>query len=98
MTGVFLTVVGTPLILWWCLALMAGPEAFSTVSAFMASLPGHALVLSSLLCLCFHLMNGIRHLIWDAGRMLEIEQVYQSGWIMLAATVSLFVFIWWASS
>ncbi len=98
LTGVFLTVVSTPLILWWCLALMAGPEAFSTVSAFMGSLPGHALLLFSLLSICYHLMNGIRHMIWDTGRMLEIEQVYRSGWVMLAAAASLFAFIWWASS
>ena len=55
-------------------------------------------MLLGLLSLCFHLLNGIRHLIWDSGRMLEIKQVYQSGWIMLAAALALFIFIWWASS
>jgi len=98
LTGLYLIVISTPLVLWWCVALMSGPDAFSTVSAFMGSLPGRTLMLLGLLSLCFHLMNGIRHLVWDSGRMLEIKQVYLSGWIMLAAALALFIFIWWASS
>ncbi|MFT5372246.1 MAG: succinate dehydrogenase / fumarate reductase cytochrome b subunit [Bacteroidia bacterium] len=98
LTGVFLTVISMPLLLWWLIALMVGPEAFATVNDFLAGILGRGLVLISLMSLCYHLMNGIRHLVWDTGRMLEIKQVYQSGWLMLAASVVLFSLTLWISS
>ena len=98
LTGVFLTAVSTPLILWWCLALALGPDAFATVQAFMGSFIGKPLVLISLLFLCYHLMNGIRHLVWDTGHFLELENVYRTGWAMLAASFVLFLLAWWAAS
>ena len=96
--GVFITVVTMPLMLWWGLALMSGPDAFAMVSSFMGSLPGAALVLFSTLCICYHLVNGIRHLVWDTGRMLEIEQIYRTGYIAIAVSLFLFGFVWWVAS
>jgi succinate dehydrogenase / fumarate reductase cytochrome b subunit len=93
--GIFLTVIATPLALWWLLALMSGPEAFSFVMGFMRSLPGQALMLLCLLFVCYHFMNGMRHLMWDTGKMLELENIYRTGYIMLAATLVLFVFMLW---
>nr|YP_009047503.1 succinate dehydrogenase subunit 3 [Bartramia pomiformis]AGN74294.1 succinate dehydrogenase subunit 3 [Bartramia pomiformis]AHG59029.1 succinate dehydrogenase subunit 3 [Bartramia pomiformis]QKS32188.1 succinate dehydrogenase subunit 3 [Bartramia pomiformis] len=37
----------------------------------------------SLLALCYHMSNGIRHLLWDLGFFLELSKVYTSGIIML---------------
>nr|YP_009775872.1 succinate dehydrogenase subunit 3 [Bartramia patens]QJA16098.1 succinate dehydrogenase subunit 3 [Bartramia patens] len=37
----------------------------------------------SLLVLCYHMSNGIRHLLWDLGFSLELSKVYTSGIIML---------------
>lgn len=94
LTGVFLTVVSMPLLLWWVVALAAGPKAFAVAMEFFQSVPGTLLVLVSTLFLCYHLMNGIRHLIWDTGKMLSIKHIYQSGWIMLACAVLLFLLVW----
>lgn len=44
--------------------------------------------------LFYHLCNGIRHLFWDAGRGLELGQVYRSGWGVLAGTFALTVILW----
>lgn len=35
----------------------------------------------------YHLLNGIRHLIWDTGRALTLKGVYVSGWIVNVATL-----------
>ena len=48
--------------------------------------PGKLLLFVSLLCLAYHLANGIRHLIWDSGRALEIRSAYTGGWLVLIAT------------
>jgi len=91
--GVFMTIVSTPLALWWLLALMAGPEAYGTAMGFFGSLPGQALMYFSLACVCYHFMNGMRHLMWDTGVMLELENIYRTGWIMLTLSIILFAFM-----
>lgn len=35
----------------------------------------------------FHCANGVRHLMWDAGRGLSLRGVYASGWVVNAASV-----------
>lgn len=34
--------------------------------------------------LCYHMSNGIRHLLWDMGLFLDLNKIYTSGFIMLA--------------
>lgn len=98
LTGVFLTVVSTPVALAWVLALAMGPETFAQVQDLMGGIVGKIILLASLFSLCYHLANGIRHLIWDTGAMLEIDQVYRSGYIMVGISVALFILTWWAAS
>lgn len=42
-----------------------------------------SLVNFTLLALCYHMSNGVRHLLWDSGLFLELSKVYTSGIIML---------------
>ncbi|KAI7907972.1 succinate dehydrogenase cytochrome b560 subunit [Cokeromyces recurvatus] len=35
----------------------------------------------------FHCLNGVRHLVWDATKMLNIKDVYRSGYMVLGGTV-----------
>nr|QJS35344.1 succinate dehydrogenase subunit 3 [Pseudocrossidium replicatum] len=45
----------------------------------------------SLVALCYHMSNGIRHLLWDLGFFLELSKVYTSGIIMLFSAAFLAV-------
>jgi succinate dehydrogenase cytochrome b556 subunit len=45
----------------------------------------------TLLALCYHMSNGIRHLLWDLGLFLELSKVYTSGIIMLFCAACLTV-------
>lgn len=38
--------------------------------------------------LCYHMSNGIRHLLWDCGLFLDLPKVYISGIIMLICAIS----------
>ena len=38
------------------------------------------------LALVYHLLNGIRHLLWDLGWGFRIPQVYRSGYTVIALT------------
>lgn len=37
--------------------------------------------------LCYHSLNGIRHLIWDCGWALSLRGCYYTGWFVNAGTV-----------
>ena len=35
----------------------------------------------------FHLLNGVRHLLWDSGRGLDIQSAYRSGYAVIVVAV-----------
>ncbi|MDZ4731200.1 MAG: succinate dehydrogenase, cytochrome b556 subunit [Xanthomonadales bacterium] len=86
-TGVLLGLVGAPLLLLWIIAVSRGPENLNSLYALLASWPGKLLSLALLFSLCFHFCNGIRHLIWDTGRMLQIDAAYRAGYVVLATAL-----------
>ena len=88
-TGVFLSIVGAPLLLWWLIAVGSGPEAYESMRAIMGGLVGTLVLIASVFCLSFHFLNGIRHLVWDTGRALEIETAYRFGWAVLIGSLLL---------
>ena len=88
-TGVFLSIVGAPLLLWWLVAVGSGPEAYDALITHLGGWLGKLVVAASVVALCFHLLNGIRHLVWDSGRALEIRSAYTLGWLVLIGTVTL---------
>lgn len=97
-TGVWLAVGATPLAVIWLWALLSGPDVYGNIHGLYSTLIGQVLVLGSLFSVCYHLVNGIRHLLWDTGRFLEMDKIRLTGWIMLAMTAVLFLGTWWAAS
>jgi succinate dehydrogenase / fumarate reductase cytochrome b subunit len=88
-TGVFLSVVAAPLLLCWIIAVNNGPQAYDALVAFFGGWLGKLLLLAILFSMSYHLLNGIRHLVWDTGRALEIKSAYTLGWVVLGGTVLL---------
>lgn len=88
-SGVLLSVVGAPLMLWWIAAVAGGPQSYRTVVAFFDHWFGTLILAACLLSLSYHLFNGIRHLIWDSGRALDLRSAYTGGWLVLIATALL---------
>lgn len=88
-TGVFLSVVGAPLMVWWIMATAGGAASYGRFEQFLGSWIGMLLLAGTVVCLCYHLLNGIRHLVWDTGRALEIKSAYTAGWLVLVGTVVL---------
>jgi succinate dehydrogenase / fumarate reductase cytochrome b subunit len=88
-SGVFLSIIGAPLLLWWLIAVASGPQAYAVLLGFLGSLIGQLVLIATILCLSFHLINGVRHLVWDTGRALDIKTAYTAGWLVLIGTVLL---------
>jgi succinate dehydrogenase/fumarate reductase cytochrome b subunit len=79
------------------LAAAAGPQAFLTVQGFMRSWLGLLLMFGWTFSLFFHLCNGVRHLVWDAGHGFELGTIYASGWTVVGASAALTVPAWFSS-
>lgn len=86
--------LGMVLVVAWLVALAAGPQAFANVTGWLASPVGLALLFLWSLTLFYHLFNGIRHLLWDAGWLLELKGAYASGWTMLVLSLVMTAIVW----
>ena len=85
---------GSLLIAWWFWSIMNGADSYASAHGFFNSWFGQLLMFLWTLCIFYHLCNGIRHLIWDAGMALEIEQAYLAGKVVVGAAVVLTLVAW----
>lgn len=95
-SGVVLS-VGAFGLAWWLLAVARGGDAYAQAAAALASPLGLLLLAGFSLAMVYHLLNGIRHLLWDAGWGLEIPEVYRSGYAVGILTVVLTAAIWFVA-
>ncbi|MFN4183686.1 MAG: succinate dehydrogenase, cytochrome b556 subunit [Hyphomonas sp.] len=56
---------GTFLIAAWLVALAISPDAYAMMEGILVSIPGKIILFLWAVAVMFHLLNGIRHLIWD---------------------------------
>lgn len=93
-TGVFLS-LGAVGLVWWLFAASLGDAYFAPLQAFLGSVIGRLLLFAWTAAFFYHLANGIRHLLWDAGFGFDLKTTYATGWIVVAATVLLTGFAWY---
>lgn len=92
-TGIALA-AGTILLCVTLAALASGPEAYAHVQAFCASWIGLVLLFGWTWALAFHLLNGIRHLLQDAGLGFQPAQFVRNGWIVVIGSLVLTALVW----
>ncbi|MEW5009610.1 MAG: succinate dehydrogenase, cytochrome b556 subunit [Cycloclasticus sp.] len=92
-TGAFLS-LGSVVLVWWLMALAGGQESFASAQSFMGSFFGCLILFGWTFALFFHLANGIRHLVWDAGYGFEKEAVEKSSLVVLGAAGFLTILVW----
>lgn len=95
-TAGLLLSLGMVLVVAWLVALAAGPGAFDSFNACFESVPARLGLLVLTLALYYHLLNGIRHLLWDSGLLLKLRSAYLSGWTVVVLTFVLTVITWGA--
>ena len=82
-------VAGILLLVWWLVAAVTGPDAFATADAVLRSWFGFLVMVGSVWSLWYHTLAGIRHLFYDAGIGLEIDEARMSSWAIIAGSVVL---------
>ena len=92
-TGVAL-VVGALATVYALVALAAGPQRWETFAACAGSVFGKIVLFGFSWALAYHLLNGIRHLMQDAGHGFAIPDFVRSSWISIIGSVVLVVVVW----
>lgn len=92
-TGVALS-VGSLIVVWGLIALAAGKDAFHDFKVYIGSPVGLILMLGWTWSLFYHLCNGIRHLIQDAGAGYAIVQFVRSSFWTVAGSLLLTLIVW----
>ena len=84
-----INILAITLICFWTLSLLLGENSYLTTKIFLESFLGKFIVI----CLCwtfsFHILNEIRHLIWDLGYGFDLKVSKITG---VLALVGSFVF------
>ena len=87
-TGVLLGVAAFAVVVW-LFAVAGDGEDLARFNELAASPLGVTLLLAATASLSYHLLNGIRHLLWDIGWGFELPKVYASGWTVVGLALLL---------
>jgi succinate dehydrogenase / fumarate reductase cytochrome b subunit len=87
-TGVALS-LGLFVLVYWLMAVAGGAGRQQHAQRLLAQ-PWMCLIYAALLfAFCYHLLAGIRHLVWDTGHGLERSQSQRSAWLIVILSIVL---------
>lgn len=92
-TGVGLY-VGALIAAGWAIALGSGPDAYAAYKGLLGSIPGKVVMFGLTLCAMYHLANGVRHLVWDAGHGLDVKSANASAVVVFAFAAAATLVVW----
>ncbi|HEY0943039.1 MAG TPA: succinate dehydrogenase, cytochrome b556 subunit [Steroidobacter sp.] len=93
LTGCALT-VGLLLFVYWLVAAASGPEAYASARDVFAHPVTIVLLVGFSFAFFYHLLNGVRHLVWDVGYGFEKAKARASGWLVFLGATVLTAFLW----
>ena len=82
-------IVAALLIVWWFLALATSESYFAIANGVLTSWFGDIVLFLSLWAMWYHTLAGVRHLIWDNAKMLDIPTAEKLGWAVVIGSVVL---------
>lgn len=92
-TGVALF-FGMILLVWWLFAASHSDAYFEFVQGFFGHWFGRLVMFGFTWALIHHMLGGIRHFIWDAGKGFDLETVEALVKANLIGSIVLTVLIW----
>lgn len=77
------------LVVWWFLAAATSAEYFDFANDILTSWFGNIVMTLSVLGVWYHALAGVRHLIWDNAKMLDLKSADRLSWVVLIGSVVL---------
>ena len=81
--------VGLIALCYWLVAWASGPGSYANAMRLLGSPIGLAVLFGWTFAFMFHLLNGVRHLFWDAGKGFERTARHASGWFAVLGAIAL---------
>ena len=91
--GVFL-VFGLFVVAALLFSAAMGEQAYNSVVSLLGTRLGTLALFGWSVALFYHLSNGVRHLLWDTGRLFRLKDAYLGGYLVLAMTAILTCIVW----
>ena len=88
---------GTLLLAAWLIAAAMGEREFAFISSLLAHPIGKLILFGYTWALAHHMLGGVRHMIWDTGRGLQIPQVNLLSWLTVIGSVCVTLALWAAA-
>lgn len=85
---------GALIVVAWFFTAATGPDAYGVLRWFLTSWIGVLAMMGFSFAFCLHLCNGVRHLVWDLGYGLDLEQVKTSNYLVLGAAAVFTLLLW----
>ena len=82
------------LIFFWLVVLSLGENNYELFLATINSFFGKFILIGFTWSMIFHLLGGIRHLVWDFGYGFEIKTANFSGVIVIISSLILTIIFW----
>jgi succinate dehydrogenase / fumarate reductase cytochrome b subunit len=86
--------MGLILMVWVLVAGASGTASWQTMHSFLSSWFGKLVLFGFTFSLYYHFCNGIRHLFWDIGKGLDLNDARTSGKIVIIASIILTLLTW----
>ncbi len=88
---------GAAIAVAWLFSITLGQEQYDRFAAIVGSIPGQVILFGLLWSAVYHTLNGVRHLVWDAGHGFELKTADFTGWLVLFLSIAGAVGIWLAA-
>ena len=82
------------LIFFWLLGLSFGESNYELFLLIINSFFGKFILIGFTWSMSFHILSGIRHLVWDLGYGFEIKTANISGIIVIVCSLVLTIIFW----
>jgi succinate dehydrogenase / fumarate reductase cytochrome b subunit len=96
MTGAAL-VFGSLIIVWWLMGIAHGPKAYDCFNHCINTPIGKLILIGFTWAFWYQLLNGVRHLFWDAGYGFKLPTAKATGItviiVSLLATIATWIYI-----
>ncbi|MDB5493743.1 MAG: sdhC [Phenylobacterium sp.] len=78
----------------WAISLARGPEAYATFKHLLGSPLGKLVMFGLTVSFFYHLANGVRHLVWDTGKGLDVKTANATSVLVFAFAAAATVAVW----
>ncbi len=90
----FALYIGMLVVVAWLFATAAGPDYYEPLAGIIAHPLAQLVLFGFTLAALYHLLSGVRHLIWDAGAGFNPKQASFISGLILVVSVAGSVAIW----